>query len=151
MANTLPGPSYRNSRHFMIRNTHVSALHGGRGEATAAGSWHQLRMSWFAARAAGIPTHYTQPTQLATAQHSPYARPPKPKQPSTFASYGAPPQDQWRKNQEYNKRTGKPQVPLGTLVRPWATQYLNNLRDYKPADWPPGSSDYIKRRASKQC
>ncbi|KAI8473754.1 MAG: hypothetical protein J3K34DRAFT_409834 [Monoraphidium minutum] len=77
LVNTLPGPTLRNSRHWMIRNT----------------------------------------------------------------------QDQWAKNQEWNRKNGRPEVPLGMLVRPWATQ--TSAAGFRPQDWPPGSSDYIKKQ--KKC
>jgi hypothetical protein len=58
-------------------------------------------------------------------------------------------QDQWAKNQAYNRKNGRPEVPLGMLVRPWATQY--SVPGFRPQDWPPGSSQYIKDRSSTKC
>jgi hypothetical protein len=51
--------------------------------------------------------------------------------------------EQWRANQAWNARNGKSQVPLGMLRRPWATQRW--LPDYKPSDWPKGSSKKITK------
>ena len=53
--------------------------------------------------------------------------------------------------QAYNRAHGKQEVPLGMLVRPWATQHLGDLKDYRPQDWPPGSSEYIKSKATNKC
>lgn len=58
-------------------------------------------------------------------------------------------QDQWARNQEFNKRNGKPQVPLGMLVRPWATQ--TSVPGYRKEDWPVGSRQYIINKAQKKC
>lgn len=58
-------------------------------------------------------------------------------------------EDQWSRNQEYNKQHSKQVVPLGMLVRPWATQY--SVPGFKNSDWPPGSSSYIKDKANKKC
>lgn len=58
-------------------------------------------------------------------------------------------QEQWRLNQEYNRKQGRPEVPLGMLVRPWATQY--SVPGFRAADWPPGSRQYVVDRAGKKC
>jgi hypothetical protein len=47
--------------------------------------------------------------------------------------------DQFRLNQEWAMKHGKPVRALGALVRPWATIYPGQLRDFKPEDWPKGS------------
>lgn len=127
LSHTLPGPAYRNSRHFMISNTHVR------------GGW--LR---------GINVQRPMVCSRAEAGGGVEARCAWSCHPCPTTTR-RPPQEQWRRNQESNKRKGRPQVPLGTLVRPWATQRLQDLRDYRPQDWRPGSSDYVKRRASRQC
>ena len=55
-------------------------------------------------------------------------------------------QDQWKLNQQANRRRGKPEVPLGMLVRPWATQ--TSVPGFNPREWPPGSQ---ARVAGKKC
>ncbi len=56
-------------------------------------------------------------------------------------------QDQWARNQEHNKKTGRPVVPLGMLVRPWATQY--GVAGFSPKEWPPGSAKKVTDK--KKC
>ncbi len=46
---------------------------------------------------------------------------------------------QHKLNQEHNKKRGRPVRQLGALVRPWATIYRGQLKDFRPEDYPPGS------------
>lgn len=49
---------------------------------------------------------------------------------------------QWEKNQEWNKKQGRPVIPIGSLWRPEATQKW--APGYKAEDWPAGSSNWVK-------
>lgn len=46
---------------------------------------------------------------------------------------------QHKNNQDWNRKNGRPVRRLGALVRPWATLYPGQLRDFRPEDWPKGS------------
>jgi hypothetical protein len=51
--------------------------------------------------------------------------------------------------QAHNQKAGKQVVPLGMLVRPWATQF--SVPGFRPQDWPPGSSHYVRSKAKTKC
>ena len=62
--------------------------------------------------------------------------------------------DQHALNQQWAKKNGKPVWPLGALIRPQATIYPGQLRDFKPGDFGPGSAQAVieqyKRKLTTQ-
>lgn len=57
---------------------------------------------------------------------------------------------QHKLNQEHRRKKGLPVRQLGALVRPWATVYPGQLKDFDPKKYPPGSHrrviEQFKRR-----
>lgn len=58
-------------------------------------------------------------------------------------------QDQWNMNQAWNRQNKREPKALGMLWRPWAT--MKTLKGYRAQDYPPGSSNMVRRKYSKKC